>query len=182
MFCDHLLHNWGKKLTGLIRKKISKTDWKRNQGWKCFSPVDRTRIIFSALGFQAVPQTKESPRLKATTRKYLNISLHRRIELRAQTTYTTKNRDRRTRQSAWQQKWNFSTIPTAKKKSDLKLKNLKANKESISLLPTHDANTQHEARNPSQTSATCTNGAAREDREERETGRRKASAVSSKTF
>jgi hypothetical protein len=80
--------------------------------------VDRTRISFSALGFQAVPQTKESPRLKTTTRKYLKVSLYRHIELRARTRYTVKNRDRRTRQSAWQQKWNlsvnFPTIPTAK--------------------------------------------------------------------
>ncbi len=51
------------------------------------------------------------------------------------------------------------------------------------MLPTHDANTQHEVRNPSQIRATCTNGAAREDTEgtegeerrrerEREEGRR----------
>jgi hypothetical protein len=45
------------------------------------------------------------------------------------------------------------------------------------LLPTHDANTQHEARNPSRTRATCTNGAVKkrqgEERERREEERDK---------
>ncbi len=117
-----------------------------------------------------MPQTKESPRLKTTTRKYLKVSLHRHIELRARTTYTTKNRERRTRQSAWQQKWNFTvnfpTIPTAKKSLvQHPKKKKKAKQESISLPPTHDANTQHEERNPWQKRATCTNGAARGETE-----------------
>jgi hypothetical protein len=61
----------------------------------------------------------------------------------------------------------FPNNTDSQKKSALKPKK-KAKQESISLLPTHDANTQHEARNPSQTSATCTNGTAREETEGRE--------------
>jgi hypothetical protein len=76
----------------------------------------------------------------------------------------------------------FPNNTDSQKKFDLKQPK-KANQESISLVRTYDANMQHEARNPSQTRATCTNGAAREETEgtegeerrrerEREEGRR----------
>jgi hypothetical protein len=58
----------------------------------------------------------------------------------------------------------FPNNTDSQKKPDLKQQK-KAKQESISLLPTHDANTQHEARNPSQIRATCTNGAARGETE-----------------
>jgi len=57
----------------------------------------------------------------------------------------------------------FPNNTDSQKKSDLKPKKKNAKQESISLLPTHDANTQHEARNPSRTRATWTDGAAREE-------------------